>query len=137
MNNTIAPETLLNLSGGSCISVENAIKRIQQVREWIKGYYGEVEYCDLEMLKFVYEDTMRQGQEHNQKTGKRCNVELIPELIGMEGCIVDHTKPDGQKQRYKVGKSTGWMPCHLAMSKRGRGGIPVWFPKGSKVVKVP
>jgi hypothetical protein len=66
--------------------------------------------------------------------GKRCNAELCPALIGLEGQRVEVTYPDGQRARFYVGKSCGWMPCHLEIkTRRSLGGGTACVPEGSTV----
>ncbi len=56
----------------------------------------------------------------------RCNVELIPELVGKEGQRVEVTDCYDEKRRFIVRKSTGWMPVHLEIkTKRSTGGHAV------------
>ena len=63
----------------------------------------------------------------------RCPAELIPELIGLEGARVEVTAP-GYKRRFYVGKSTGWLPCHLEIEQRNsHGGGAVYWPEGASV----
>ncbi len=42
---------------------------------------------------------------------------LTPQLVGLEGWRVEVTE-NGTKRRFIVGRSTGWRPCHLEMSRR-------------------
>jgi hypothetical protein len=64
----------------------------------------------------------------------RCDIELTKQLIGLEGKRVEVTLPDGSRERYNVGKSTGWVPCHLAIkTRRSLGGAAVYFPDGATV----
>lgn len=75
-----------------------------------------------------------QGAAFAAKTGQRCAIELTGALRGLEGQRVEVTYPDGGKRRFWVGKSTGWMPCHLEIAnRRSHGGGPVYFPEGSTV----
>jgi hypothetical protein len=43
---------------------------------------------------------------------------LSPQLIGLEGWRVEVTDEGGNKWRFIVGRSAGWRPCHLEISKR-------------------
>lgn len=80
---------------------------------------------------------LRQGAGFNLATGKRCPAELTPELLGLEGRRVKVALPDGTTKRFKVGKSTGWMPCHLELANaRSHGGEAVYLPKGSRVTAI-
>ncbi len=58
----------------------------------------------------------------------RDNSGLCPQLIGLEGWrveVVDHELRGGAMRRFIVGKSTGWRPCHLEISRRNaHGGFP-------------
>ncbi len=79
------------------------------------------ELCNLAELEF-------------RITGKRSSAELTPELIGKEGKRVEvvHTWPSGNREtvRFKVGKSTGWMPYHLQLANvRSHGGPAVCLGK--------
>ena len=83
------------------------------------GQYREI--CNLAELEF-------------RTTGKRSAVELTPELIGKEGRRVEvtHQWESGEKEttRFKVGKSTGWMPCHTQLANvRSHGGPAVCLGK--------
>ena len=53
--------------------------------------------------------------------------ELHPELVGLEGKVV-HVTPDrgeGCLSTFRVGRSTGWRPVHLAMPKGAIGSSDV------------
>jgi hypothetical protein len=64
---------------------------------------------------------------------KRSQSQLTPELIGFEGKRVEviHRWPKSgevQKSRFIVGKSMGWIPCHLTIKKSNSiGGEAVCF----------
>lgn len=55
--------------------------------------------------------------EKKRMTGKPCPVDLSPQLIGLEGRRVEVETMDGRKHRFYVGKSTGWIPCHLEIAR--------------------
>lgn len=61
-----------------------------------------------------------------RRTGQRLRCGLTPQLLGLEHQRVEVIDCDGQKRRFIVGRSTGWMPCHLEIkTRRSRGGSPV------------
>jgi len=67
----------------------------------------------------------------------RCNVELTPELVGREGKRVEVIDCYGEKRRFIVGKSTGWMPIHLEIKSKastGGGGVTGTPFKSVKIV---
>jgi hypothetical protein len=54
-----------------------------------------------------------------QRDSLRDNSGLTPVLRGMEGWRVEVVDSVGDKpRRFIVGKSTGWRPCHLEISRR-------------------
>jgi hypothetical protein len=59
-------------------------------------------------------------------TGRRFTCELTKELIGLEGKRVEVVDCYGEKRRFYVGKSTGFIPIHLEILKSnstGGGGV--------------
>lgn len=69
-----------------------------------------------------------EGAARNALTGWRSTAELTPEFIGKEGKRVEVTHQwesgEVETERFQVGKSTGWMPCHLQLARRGVSGGP-------------
>lgn len=65
---------------------------------------------------------IQRGAQFAAQTGKRCDAELVPALRGLEGRRVECTHY-GERIRFNVGKSTGWMPVHLRIhNSRSHGG---------------
>jgi hypothetical protein len=62
------------------------------------------------------------AREKNKATGWRSSSELTPELIGLEGKRVEVVTSWGEKNRFIVGKSTGFIPCHLEIKTRRSSG---------------
>lgn len=51
-------------------------------------------------------------------------TELSPQLCGLEGWRVEVITNYGETRRFIVGKSTGWIPCHLEVcNRRSHGGM--------------
>jgi hypothetical protein len=64
------------------------------------------------------------GQRYAAKTGTRCDADLSPQLVGLEGWRVEVVTTYGETRRFIVGKSTGWAPCHFEIAtRRSHGGI--------------
>jgi hypothetical protein len=60
-----------------------------------------------------------------ERDAMRDNRGLTPQLAGLEGCRIEVLDNDGNVRRFKVGKSTGWRPCHLEVANaRSLGGSP-------------
>ncbi|WRQ05382.1 hypothetical protein [Xanthomonas phage AhaSv] len=65
---------------------------------------------------------MERGRQFAAQTGKRCPAELVPAFIGREGERVE-CDYYGERVRFYIGKSTGWMPAHLRIrTRRSSGG---------------
>jgi len=74
-----------------------------------------------------YETLSRKASEICRQRNIRCNVQLTPELIGLEGKRVEIEDNTGETRRFIVGKSTGWMPVHLEIkTKRSTGGCAAY-----------
>jgi len=71
-----------------------------------------------------YEALINAARIYYENTNERCPVELCPELVGLEGRRVEVIDCYGQKRRFYVGKSTGWIPCHLEIARIDSGGGP-------------
>lgn len=58
-----------------------------------------------------------------QKDVERSDAGLTPQLVGLEGWRVEVVTDYNETRRFIVGRSTGWVPCHLEISRRSaRGG---------------
>lgn len=122
--------------GFSCYGFDVLHRKATAVAKWSKvvpplmqpGTREHFEWCAA---------IMDHGAKYAEKTRTRCDADLTPELIGLEGQRVEVKTPDGETSRFYVGKSTGWMPSHLAIkTQRSSGGCVVYFPAGSTVRKV-
>ena len=61
------------------------------------------------------------------ETGRKLNVEINAQLANYHGKRVEVTQ-DGQKERFWVGKSTGWCPTLLRIkTRRSMGGDAISF----------
>lgn len=67
------------------------------------------------------------GLEMLRKTGKKYDFELNPALIGLEGKRIECLMY-GEKTRFIVGKSTGFIPIHLEIkTRRSSGGMAIHY----------
>lgn len=120
-------------TGYTCLGFDVAERRRRALLAWmdlpnppaVVGYPGSyVAYCNTLDAAYAYSQSRR----------LRCPIELTAALLGLEGCRVEVTYPTGEKRRFIVGKSTGWMPCHLEIkTKRSTGGVPAYVPDGATV----
>lgn len=75
----------------------------------------------------TYETLVEKAHARFVETGKQLDAELTDQLRGLEGRRVEVVDCYGERRRFKVGKSTGWIPCHLEVhNSRSRGGFPVF-----------
>lgn len=83
-----------------------------------------------------YVRTIDAARELNARTGRRLNYELTPQLIGLENKRVEVVDCYGETRRFYVGKSTGFIPCHLEISRRNSHGGPAVMGAPFKAVRV-
>lgn len=120
----------------TCLGYDVAERKRRAVRAWINPAAANDCVAEPGTLEHFaeYQAAMVDGAAHNRATGKRCPAELVAELVGYEGKRVEVTTPDNETTRFWVGRSTGWMPCHLEIARRNSsGGPPVYFPAGARV----
>jgi hypothetical protein len=70
-------------------------------------------------------------------TKQKCPCELTPALVGYEGRRIEVAYPNGERKRFNVGRSMGWMPVHLEIhNSRSHGGFPVYWPDGTRIARI-
>lgn len=125
-------------SGGgySCLGFDVAEKRIAAYAAWLKREGQALPPLQAPRATLERYEELQALQSiifrYHKATGKRCPAELIPQFIGLEGKRIEVTYPNGEKTRFWIGKSSGWIPCHLEIeTRRASGGSAVYFPDGS------
>lgn len=59
-----------------------------------------------------------------QRDAIRSDAGLTKQLIGLEGWRVEVVTSYGETRRFIVGRSSGWVPCHIELRMRtSHGGI--------------
>lgn len=101
----------------SCLGYDVAERRRVAVLEWL-GDTPEAMRKGSKRHYAAYQDAMTRGQAYAKETGKRCPAELTPQLSWLEGRRVEVVDTYGERRRFQVGKSCGWMPCHLEIARR-------------------
>ena len=76
------------------------------------------------------------ARQRNQATGWRSQSELTRELLGLEGTRVEVVDRYGDKRRFFVGKSTGFVPVHLEICRRDSTGGPAVMGAPFKSLRV-
>jgi len=69
-----------------------------------------------------YERLVALAAERYRQTGWRSQSELTPQLRGLEGWRVEAVDCWGQRRRFIVGRSMGFIPCHLELCRRNSTG---------------
>lgn len=119
--------------GYSCLGFDYAERKRRAILEW-RGMVPEPVVVGTEEAYREYLKAIDLASNHFDSTGQRCPVELTPALIGLEGRRVEVTEPSGEKRRFKVGKSAGFIPCHTELAnRRSCGGPAAYVPEGSIV----
>ncbi len=58
----------------------------------------------------------------DQRDNLRSDNGLTPQLVGLEGWRVEVETSYGETRRFIVGRSTGWVPCHIEIPRRDSSG---------------
>lgn len=127
--------------GFTCLGFDVALEWATGVADWIKqnGEDCEMPSHELRGTKEGFEQYRRimdRGGAFNRRTGKRCTIELTPQLVGLEGYRIEVVDRDDQRRRFWVGKSMGWLPCHLEIAKSNSSGGPAVSGAPFKHVRV-
>lgn len=126
-----------NSGGYSCLGFEVTNERARRYLDWLmsKGEpgaagllsdMGRMPNPSLERFG-AYESALASIKARFDATGERCTVDLCEQLKGLEGKRVEIVDSYGERRRFIVGKSTGWIPVHLEIASRASdGGGPVY-----------
>jgi hypothetical protein len=115
---------VIRCSGGfSCLGFDACEERkralarelgqtLDGLRVGTRGAYTE--YCRL----------VRLASRRHRETGWRSESELTEQLKGLEGWRVAVVDRWNQSRKFIVGRSTGFIPCHLELARRDSSGGP-------------
>ena len=103
-------------NGYSCLGFEVLEKRFKALSDEIG--YKPVSKMKGTILRYnEYQSLIEFCRKKNIATGWKSNSELIPEFIGKEGKRVEVVTSYGEINRFIIGRSTGFIPCHLEIKK--------------------
>ena len=115
--------------GYSCLGFDVLIARYNAIADWL-GTEG-LQQDDLppdargSMRAYTaYQTLLDRAGAYCQRNKLRCPAELTPQLTGLEGKRVEVVDRHGERRRFIVGKSTGWLPIHLEIARRNSSGGP-------------
>lgn len=107
-------------NGYSCLGFEVCAMKCSALRKELNLPESILEIGTIEAYN-EYKETV----EIARKSGKRYTSELHPKLIGLEGYRIQ-CEMYGETVRFNVGKSTGFIPCHLQIhNARSLGGYGI------------
>ena len=109
----------------SCLGFEVCKNRANRLAEELRAKQWKGSTKNVRHLKRLYrhyENLTEQARQKHLATGWRSKSELIQELIPFEGKRIEATNCWGEKVRFIVGKSTGFIPCHLEIKRRDSSG---------------
>ena len=103
-------------NGFTCLGFDVCLNRIGKLAKEMGIEAKNVKRGTIAAYKENDRITALARLKHEQ-TGWRSESQLIPEFIGREGQRVEVVTSYGETERYYIGKSTGWIPCHLEIKK--------------------
>ena len=115
--------------GYSCLGFEVCQRKITAIKAELLSKFnvGNDQEFGIETIENynLYSELCDLASSFSDQNNYRFQCELSPQLMGLEGRRVEVITIHGEKRRFKVGKSTGWMPCHLELANtRSHGGMP-------------
>ena len=115
--------------GYSCLGFDVLLTRYKAIAEWLRK--EGLQQDDLppdargSMRAYTaYQTLLDRAGAYCQRNKLRCPAELTPQLTGLEGKRVEVVDRHGERRRFIVGKSTGWLPIHLEIARRDSSGGP-------------
>lgn len=127
MTVTVNPEQQLFIipSGGgySCLGFDVCRRRSAALIEWLRVPCAIDQHPKDSLAAYAYYESLMELAENRCTREKiQCPAELSPQLIGLEGKRVEVVTEWGETNRFWVGKSTGWLPIHLEITRQGSSG---------------
>lgn len=108
---------VFNSGGGySCLGFDVVLRKINALSKELNIEKPNFRAGSKASLKFYYKIVKIASDKH-QKTGWRSKSGLYKPFIGHEGKRVEVTYNSGETTRFYIGKSTGFIPCHLEIKR--------------------
>lgn len=116
-------------NGHTCLGFDVLLARYNAVAAWLRSEGLQADDLPPEargsMRAYTsYQRLMDRAAAYGHRNNLRCPAELTPQLVSLEGKRVEVVDCHGERRRFQVGKSTGWMPCHLEIARRTSTGGP-------------
>lgn len=100
-------------NGFSCLGFNVLDKRARALAAELQEEWKERK--GTKKAYFHYQELTKKASHKNRITGWKSKSQLHPQLIGLEHMRVEVIDQDGERYRFNVGKSTGFIPCHLQL----------------------
>ena len=117
----------------SCLGFDVTTDRCNKYGQWLldrgvdlrdsEGEFNRAKPGTLEHYQ-IYKSILDQVRVYCDKEKVQCEVDLQPQLVGLEGKRVEVIDCYGDKRRFKVGKSVGFIPLHLELARTDSSGGP-------------
>lgn len=122
------------IDGYTCLGFEVCEEKISAYCSWLRtqppaGEVGTV--ARYEQYRAICQEV-----KNAVPLRGKCTAELTPQLIGLEGQRVEVVDKYGDKRRFWVSRSMGWIPCHIEIPRRGDDGGAAVFGAPFKSVQV-
>lgn len=123
-------------AGFTCLGFDVCQERSIAMAKWLgveapnSSYWGTTNGYDR------FRELIELCRVRFEKTGERCPCELTPQLIGLEGKTVEVVDKWDEKRKFTVGRSTGWIPCHIEIKRKNSTGGPAVMGAPFKSIRV-
>lgn len=110
-------------NGYTCLGFDVCLNRQKKLADELNIPLLPHERGSIESYR-QYDQLIEIARQKHNESGFRwiSKSELIPEFIGKEGKRVEVIDEYGEKRRFYIGKSTGFIPCHLEIKQRNSSG---------------
>jgi hypothetical protein len=123
-------------AGTTCLGFDVCHKRSIAMAKWLDVEAPNESYWGTNQGYEKFKELVEKCRIRFETTGEKCPTELIPELIGLENKRVEVVDKWGEKRRFIVGMSSGWIPCHLERKRKDSNGGPSVMGAPFKSIKV-
>lgn len=103
-------------AGYSCLGFQVCLDRIARLAKELGEEVSPGPPGDIGNYTLL-EDLQEKAYKIHRNTGRRFECELTPQLKGLEHRLVEVEDEFGEVRKFRVGRSTGWIPVHLEIGK--------------------
>lgn len=116
-------------TGYTCLGFDVLLARYNAIAAWLRSEGLQQDDLPLKARGSIrtythYRTLMDRAAAYCHRNNLRCPAELTPQLVNLEGKRVEVVDRHGNRRRFIVGRSTGWLPCHLEIPRRDSHGSP-------------